>query len=46
MQFHDISNLEFAEGILQTLFANVQQKAPLTSSLFPFKKDKVIRLCQ
>jgi len=46
MQFHDISNLEFAEGILQTLFANGQQKAPLTSTLFPFKKDKVIRLCQ
>lgn len=46
MQFHDISNFEFAEGILQTLFANAQQKPPLTSTLFPFKKDKVIRLCQ
>ena len=31
--------------MIQTLFAFSQQKS-LNSSLFPFKKDKVMRLCQ
>lgn len=41
----DLSSLELAESVIQTLVGTNQQK-PLNSSLFPFKKDKVIRLCQ
>lgn len=44
-QVQDLTSIELAETVLQTLFAYQQQKS-LNSTLFPFKKDKVVRLCQ
>lgn len=45
LMLQDLSSLELAESVIQTLMGFNQQK-PLNSSLFPFKKEKVIRLCQ
>lgn len=41
----DLGIMELVDSVLQTLFAYSQQK-PLNSPLFPFKKDKIVRLCQ
>lgn len=45
-QFHDISSVELAEGVLQTLCSQGQQVKGAATSLFPFKREKVVRLCQ
>jgi len=45
LHLSDLSSVEFAEGIIQTLLAHNKQKNS-NPSLFPFKKDKVMRLCQ
>ena len=45
MHLYDVNVLEFAENVIQTLFAYNKQKN-MNPSLFPFKKDKVMRLCQ
>ena len=44
-KMQDLSIMELVENVLQTLCAYNQQKS-LNSALFPFKKDKVMRLCQ
>lgn len=46
VQFHDQSSLELAETIIQTLCAHSPQQKGAATSLFPFKRDKVIRLAQ
>jgi hypothetical protein len=46
VQFHDQSSIELAETIIQTLCNHSPQQKGSVTSLFPFKKDKVIRLCQ
>ena len=42
----DVSILELADTVIQTLMAPMQAKSLSTSTIFPFKKEKVIRLCQ
>lgn len=46
VQFHDQSSIELAETIIQTLCAHSPQQKGSATSLFPFKRDKVIRLSQ
>ena len=41
----DVSAIELADNVIQTLFALSQPKSS-NSSLFPFRRDKVMRLCQ
>ena len=41
LPFNDLSSLELAESVLQTLLS--QGKG---GTLFPFKREKVVRLCQ
>ena len=45
MHFSELNSVELADNVIQTLFAFSQPRS-LNSSLFPFKKDKVMRLCQ
>ena len=45
LHLSDINAVELAETIIQTLFSYNKQKNT-NSSLFPFKKDKIMRLCQ
>jgi hypothetical protein len=44
MLLSDINAIELADSVLQVLM--VPQQRGLTSTLFPFKKEKIIRLCQ
>ncbi len=46
IHFHDQNALELADTILQTLYNHSPQQKTSVTSLFPFKKDKVVRLCQ
>ena len=46
VQFHDLSSIELAETVIQTLCAHSPQQKGSATSLFPFKRDKVIRLSQ
>lgn len=46
VHFHDQSSLELAETVIQTLCAHSPQQKGAATSLFPFKRDKVIRLSQ
>jgi hypothetical protein len=45
LQICDESGYELAEGVIQKLLTMGQQKQA-NSGLFPFKKDKIMRLCQ